>query len=207
MKNFHHKLLLSAFAFGALFSATPLMAQKYELDVDKPKFKDLQSPEVGGNTGVKRFKPKDWLEVEVKVKIKASSSKIKFVDTLTVKWYIAAKNPDGKGYVLLEKEVTHVNVPVEEEIYLSVYLSPTAVQRISGGDRAGKGILSHVGGEIVVNGMVPVKKSGYFSSKGKPGWWRSGNLSRYDKIPLRNKNETPFKFLWWDRYAEIQEKR
>ena len=124
-----------------------------------------------------------------------------------MKWYVAAKNPDGKGYVLLEKEINHVNVPVGEDIFSSVYLSPTAVKRISGSDRAGKSILSHVGGEILINGSQPEKKSGYFTSKDKPGWWVSGKLSRYDKIPLRNKNETPFKFLWWDRYAEIEERR
>ena len=45
------------------------------------------------------------------------------------------------------------------------------------------------------------------TSKDKPGWWVSGKLSRYDKIPLRNKNETPFKFLWWDRYLEIESER
>ena len=101
----------------------------------------------------------------------------------------------------------HVNVPVGEDVYSSVYLSPTAVKRISGSDRAGKSILSHVGGEILVNGTQPVDKSGYFASKDKPGWWVSGKLSRYDKIPLRNKNETPFKFLWWDRYAEIDDER
>ena len=184
------------------------MAQAYKVEVSKPEFDDLPSPEVGGNTGKKNFKPKDWLEAEVKFKIEASSKKIKFVDRVTVKWFVAVENPDGKGYLLLEKEVNHVNVPVGEDVSASVYLSPTAVKRISGGERAGKSILSHVGGEILVNGAQPHNKDGrYFTSKGKPGWWTSGQLSRYDKIPLRNKNETPFKFLWWDRYAEIEERR
>jgi hypothetical protein len=41
----------------------------------------------------------------------------------------------------------------------------------------------------------------------KPFWTlASDNLSRTDKVPLLNKNETPFKFLWYDRYAEIEEK-
>ena len=185
------------------------MAQKYKVDIDKPDFDNLQSPEVGGNTGKKNFKPKDWLEAEVKFKITASDAKIKFVDRVTVKWYIAAKNPTpgGKGFVLLEKEINHTNVPVGEDVYSSVYLSPTAVKRISGSERAGKSILSHVGGELLINGSKPERNSGYFTSKGKVGWWVSGKLARYDKIPLRNKNETPFKFLWWDRYAEIEERR
>ncbi|MFK7911960.1 MAG: Amuc_1102 family pilus-like protein [Akkermansiaceae bacterium] len=198
---------LVALLLGVFALSTSAMAQRYKVEADKPDFDDLQSPEVGGNTGRKNFKPSDWLEAEVKFKVVASSDKVKFVDRVTVKWYVAAKNPDGNGYVLLEKEINHVNVPVGEDIYSSVYLSPTAVKRISGGDRAGKSILSHVGGQILINGSAPEGKTGYFTSKGKPGWWTSGKLSRYDKIPLRNKNETPFKFLWWDRYAEIEERR
>lgn len=207
MKHSSITRTLAIFLLGVLTLSTPAMAQRYKVEVGKPDFDDLQSPEVGGNTGKKNFKPKDWLEAEVKFKVVASSSKVKFVDRVTVKWYIAAKNPDGKGYVLLEKEINHVNVPVGEDIYSSVYLSPTAVRRISGSDRAGKSILSHVGGEILVNGSKPEGNSGYFTSKGKAGWWTSGKLARYDKIPLRNKNETPFKFLWWDRYAEIEDRR
>jgi len=26
-------------------------------------------------------------------------------------------------------------------------------------------------------------------------------------VPLLNKNETPFRAMWWDRYAEISEQR
>lgn len=184
------------------------MAQRYKVSVDKPDFDDLPSPDVGGNTGKKNFKPKDWLEAEVKFKIESSDKKTKFVDRVTVKWYVAVKNPEGRGHILLEKEVNHVNVPVDEEIYASIYLSPTAVKRISGGDRAGKSILSHVGGEILINGSKPVgKDAGLFTSKGKVNWWTSGSLSRSNKIPLLNKNETPFKLLWWDRYAQIEERR
>jgi len=39
--------------------------------------------------------------------------------------------------------------------------------------------------------------------KSKGRWW--DKLTPYKKIPLLNKNETPFKFFWWDRYAEIEE--
>ena len=29
-------------------------------------------------------------------------------------------------------------------------------------------------------------------------------MQRTNKYPLLDKNETPFKFLWWDRYLEIE---
>ncbi|MBT8045425.1 MAG: hypothetical protein KJO79_10780 [Verrucomicrobiae bacterium] len=209
MKNFNYKSLFSVALLGLISSAGSVLAQQYKADVDKPKFDELPSPEVGGNTGEKNFKPKDWLEVEVKFKIVSSRREDKFADRVTVKWYVAAKVTEGGNtrVRVLEKEVNYVNVPLNEDIYASVYLSPSAVMRISGSDNAGKNVVEGVGGEVLVNGIQPVRNSGFFStlSKSKGKWWDS--MSRYNKIPLRNKNETPFKFLWWDRYAEIEERR
>ena len=200
---------------GLLVTPSALMAQAYKLKLDKPKIEKLTSPDNAGNAGRKSYKPKDWMEVELKMKIEVPASKKeteRFVDKVTVKWYLAAKNPEkGKrGYILLEKEVTYVNVPVGEDIYASIYLSPTAIKRLTGGDRIGKGDIENVGGEVRVNGVVAHKGSGLFTLKGslkRDKWWNSGKISRYDKIPLRNKNETPFRNFWYDRYAEIETKR
>lgn len=195
-------------ALCALFlAALPQVQGQVKFDVDKPDFDDLQSPEVGGNTGKKNFSPKDWLEVEAKFRISDAGQRgAKFVDRVNVRWYVAVKNPEGKGFWMLEKEITHVNVPVDEDLYTSVYLSPNAVKRLSGGDRASKSVVEYVGGEMEIGGVRKV-----FVSKGsdkKPFWTSSSsNISRTEKVPLLNKYETPFKFLWWDRYAEIQERR
>ncbi len=203
------KSLLSLMAVTAMATISPALAQAGKVAASDPKFDTIESPMVGGNTGRKNWKPKEWLEAEVKFKVEMPKSyKQHFVDEVTVRWFVAVDNPKGKGYVLLEKEVTHVNVPVGEEVYSSVYLSPSAIKRITGKDRASKGAISHIGGEISVNGTsVDGDKGRYFTSKGKIGWWTSGKLSRYDAIPLLNKNETPFAFLWWDRYAEIRNER
>lgn len=204
MKLSNRNPLFIALVLGALSTASPLMAQAGKVKLDDPKFDNLPSPEFSG-VGNKKFKPKDWLEVEVKFKIDMPRGyEQKFVDRVTVKWYVAIADPaGGKKTVYLEKEINHVNVPVGEDVYSSVYLSPAAIKRISGRDRAGKSVVKSVGGEILINGQAAVNKGGgFFSSTGKPGWWTK--ISRYDRIPLLNKNDTPFKFLWWDRYAEIE---
>lgn len=206
MKLFNHKQLLATLVLGAVSLTAPLMAQTGKVKMDSPKFDSLPSPEfsVAGN---KKFKPKDWLEVEVKFNVDMPRSyKQGFIDRVTVKWYVAIDDPrGGKKTVFLEKEVNHVNVPVGEDVYSSVYLSPAAIKRISGRSRAGKGVVKSVGGEILINGQAAHGGSGLFSSTAKPGWWRE--ISRNDEIPLLNKNDTPFKFLWWDRYAEIEPQR
>jgi hypothetical protein len=202
------KSLLSALLILVL-PASFAMAQ-YKVEAEKPEIVKVLSPDLGGLSAKKDFRPKDWMEIEVKFKVEvppADKKKIKFLDKVTVKWYIAVKNPEGKGFILLEKEVNHVNVPVGQDIYASVYLSPNSVMRLTGGDRINKADIKEAGGEILVNGQQPVKNSGFFSKDTQGKWWSSGKLSRYDKIPLLNKDETPFKILWYSRYAEIEAKR
>ena len=202
------KFLLSALLILVL-PASFAMAQ-YKVEAEKPEIVKVLSPDLGGLSAKKDFRPKDWMEIEVKFKVEvppADKKKIKFLDKVTVKWYIAVKNPEGKGFILLEKEVNHVNVPVGQDIYASVYLSPNSVMRLTGGDRINKADIKEAGGEILVNGQQPVKNSGFFSKDTQGKWWSSGKLSRYDKIPLLNKDETPFKILWYSRYAEIEAKR
>lgn len=210
MNTLNHKAFFATVLAGFMISAVPLMAQQYELKVDDPDFDDLLSPNINANTKEKNWKPKEWLEVEVKFRIVRSSDKDeKYADRVTVKWYVAAEVQEGTSSRdrVLEKEVDYVNVPIGEDIHVSVYLSPSAVERISGRERAGKSIVKGVGGEILVNGSPAYKNSGFFTTeaKSKGKWWDS--MARYNKIPLLNKNETPFKFLWWDHYAEIEERR
>lgn len=196
-------------ALAMCSAATTALSQTVEkIEASDPTFEELQSPSVGGNTSKKSWKPKDWLEVEVKVKLEPGRTAPRdgHVDRLTVRWYVAVENKidrAGQKYFLMEKEVTHVNVPLDEDFYLSCYLSPATIKRLTGSDRAGKNSITAVGGEIsVVGAAAPAR----FTSQGnisKP-WWQSPTMQRTNKYPLLNKNETPFKFLWWDRYLEIE---
>lgn len=196
---------ISASAAALTFLAAPLHAQG-KAEVGNLTFDDIPSPEV--QTGKsKKFTPKDWLEVEAGIKIPATNAEQKksgFINQVTVKWYVAMDNPDAKGVIKLSKTINHLNVPVDEEIFSSVYLSPSAIKRLTGKDKAGKSAVRAVGIEVLVDG----EKVGQAAEKQKEGWWNAGSLSdQSDKFPLLNKDETPFAMLWWDRYAEIQKER
>lgn len=189
---------------GLCFFATSALSQQVKVTADKPEFDDLPSPELAGNTGKKKWNPKDWLEVEVKLKLEAKPEpKDGYVDNLQIRWFVAVEDPIGKGFFLLEKDVTYVNIPVDEEIYASVYLAPSTIKRLTGGERAGKSAIWGVAGEVTYNGS----KVAEFSSKPTKEWWRSPKLARTEKFPLMSKSDTPFKFLWWDRYLQEQESR
>ncbi|WP_193210454.1 Amuc_1102 family pilus-like protein [Luteolibacter marinus] len=197
--------LFAASASALTFLAAPVHAQG-KAEVGKLVFDDIPSPEFGGVKN-KSFKPKDWLEVEAGIKIPATNAdqkRIGFINQVTVKWYVAMDNPDGRGFVKLSKTINHINVPIDEEVFTSVYLSPSTLKRLTGKDKAGKSSVKAVGVEVLVDGV----KVGQGSEKQKDGWWNSASLSdQSDKFPLLSKIETPFAVMWWDRYAEIQKER
>lgn len=193
--------LMTALSIGTSFG------QAARVISEKPTFDELPSPQFSGGGKEKSFKPKNWLEIEVKLKVSlAPAPASKTCDRITVKWYLAVKNPDKAGTMLLfTKDVDYVNIPLDEDIFCSVYLSPASLKRLTGTDRGGKNAVDYVGYEVLVNG----EKKAEDSSKGKAGWWsvESDKISRSDAVPLLNKMETPFSNMWWDRYAEVSVER
>lgn len=171
-------------------------------DVGNPSFDELQSPVISEGNG-KRFNPKDWLEVEVQIKVDKLKEEPKdgYLDEFKVNWHIVVKGQDRKNY-WIKKTVTHVNLSREDSVYVSIYLSPNTLRRITGKDRASKSDLEAIGGEIEYQG----KMVGSFSHGQKEGWWRKElkSVELTQKFPLFNKTQTPFAPLWYDRYAEVK---
>lgn len=196
--------ILSAFTCAALgiLTSNTANAQAFKVEGTTPAFDDLPSPEFSGGKQ-KSFKPKDWLEIEASFTIQMKPEPpSKTAERILVKWYVAVQHPDKSGsFLLLTKDITHVNVPLNEEIFSSVYLSPASITRLTGSDRGGKAAVELVGYEVLVNG----EKVAQESNKREAGWWNtaSDKISRSDTVPLLNKTETPFANHWWDRYAEI----
>ena len=194
---------------ASLLCAENALAQAGAVRVtsDKPTFDDLPSPEFPGANKQKRFIPKDWLEVEAKFKVEMKPEpKSKTAEEVTVKWYVAVKNPEKSGqFMLLSKTVNHVNVPLNEDVYTSIYLSPASITRLTGSARNGKAAVEFVGYEIIVAGEPKASST----NKGDVGWWnsKSEKISQNDSVPLLTKSETPFAPMWWDRYADERKEK
>lgn len=173
--------------------------------VDKPKHNDILSPDFTGVVS-KNFRPKNWLEVEAKIKVQMKPEpKSKTCDRLTVKWYVAVDNPDKPTFYLkLTKDVEYVNVPLGDDVFVSIYLSPASIKRLTGLDRSGKSAVKFIGMEVLVDG----KPMADATDRGAEKWWTqpSDKISESTTVPLLNKDETPFAHIWWDRYAEIKAK-
>jgi len=190
---------------GAVFLSPCAVFAATKVEPDKPKIDDIKSPQVTGVVS-KSTKQKDWLEVEAKFKVEmAPEPKNKTCDHLTVKWYIAVENPDKVGtYLKLTKEVEYVNIPLKEEVYCSVYLSPASIRRLTGFELGGKRAVKYVAYEVLLDG----KPLAEITDKGPAKWWSAASEKIADcaTVPLLNKLETPFANAWWDRYAEIKAK-
>jgi hypothetical protein len=201
-------LSLTASTALAALSITSAFGQAAEVEGQKPSFDDLPSPEFSGGKQ-KNFKPKDWLEIEAAIKISLKPEpKSKTCDRITVKWYVAVDNPEKSGtYLLLTKDIDYVSVPLGEEVYCSVYLSPGSVNALTGSGKSGKNSVKFVGYEVLVNGVRETEEAS--GAGAKVGWWNtaSKNISRSDSPPLLSKAETPFSNMWWDRYAEVAAER
>lgn len=184
----------------------PASAQQFKVEAGDPVFEDLPSPEFSGGVQ-KSFKQKDWVEIEMPLTVQmAPEPRSETADSILVKWYVMVKNTEKSGtFHLLTKDVTHVNIPLKEEIFVSLYLSPASIKRLTGSDRGGKNTVEAVGFEVLVNGQLQTSGTTKFAE----GWWNasSDKISRNDSVPLLNKMETPFANHWWDRYAEIQAER
>jgi len=187
-----------------ILSVVPALGQASKVEGQKPTFDDIESPQFSGGKQ-KAFKPGDWLEIEVELQVSlAPEPASKTCDKITIKWFVAVKNPDKQGtFLLLTKDIDHVNVPTDEKIICSVYLSPASIKRLTGSPKGGKRAVEYVGYEVLVNG----EKKAEGTNNGKVGWWNTGSnkISRSEAVPLLSKAKTPFADMWWDRYAELGE--
>ena len=117
------------------------------------------------------------------------------------------KNPERAGtFLKLERSIQHVNLPHNEEVFVSSYLSPATIRRISQSSKASTGDIESVGIEVLVGGRQVeggVKTTKEFGRR--PDWWNisSDKVISSNNYKLLNKNETPYKNLWWDRYVEV----
>lgn len=207
MKTFSTFRSLGLVASLAVLSAGSALAQDYRITVDKPSVQAIQSPDISTNVS-KKFSPKDWIELEAQVKVEAKPEpKSGYIDSMDVSWYVLVPNPEqSKQLFKITRTIKHVNVPVDEEVYVSAYLSPAVVRRLTGSDNVSSTALKSVGVEVLINGRA-TKDSMNTSEKmgGRVDWWNvsSASVAETTSYKLMAKNETPYATLWWDRYVEV----
>jgi len=172
----------------------------YKVDIKGPAINVFDSPDLDISGSRKSYKPKEWVEIEVGAVIKARDTSLESVSSVKAIWYVAIFNKKTKTYSLLEEEIEHINVPIGEPVYFSAYLSPASLKAMIG--KIDERSIKAIGVELEIDGVV-VESASY---KEKAGWWKSDSLKTDAQVSLLDKNNTPFRFYWYDRYAEIEAK-
>lgn len=132
----------------------------------------------------KRSKSREWLEVEV-----AYGTAPEDIDELTFKFTISIEKK------LLDGEVTYVNIPKDREHYAVMYVSPRALEKLTGGKPLNASSIENVWVEISHSGQVLARDSA------KPG--QMPNLPHVSGLVL-TKSDTPFAPLYYDRYESVK---
>ena len=181
---------ISLFAVLALsahaFAQAPVGPGSIKLGKVQPAV--VKTPEynlTGGPT--KRSKPADWLEIEVEYETKPDD-----IDELTFKFTVLFEKK------LLDGEVTYANIAKGREHYAVVYVSPKAIEKLTGGKPMTAGSIENVWVEVTKSGQ-PLGKESY-----KPG--AVPGIPHLAGLVL-NKDETPFAPLFYDRYESIKKGR
>lgn len=157
------------------------------LKIGKIKAEIVKTPDFTIKTGPeKRSKVGDWVEVEVEFETKAEE-----IDEITFQYTIMVENK------LLDGQVTHVNIPKGREHYSVMYVSPRALEKLSGGKAVTAGNIQNV--------WITASKQGQVIDREAIKKVEIPNLPHLTGLVL-NKMETPFAPLYFDRYEAIKSK-
>jgi hypothetical protein len=154
-----------------------------------------------GPKNKKVAKNKDFVELEVSFDWQPRAKEPKFLDDLTVNYYVLLSNK-SKEYpkgALLTGSVTHTAIPQAKGLHSVMYISPRTLERFFDGKAPTtvSSAIVDVGVTITKQGQLVAEKSW----KGKGQWWSS--LQQVNGYVL-NKSESPFASLAWDYYEAIK---
>jgi hypothetical protein len=153
-----------------------------------------------GATTDKKFKAKDWLELEFELEIKApknAKSNQHFLDELQLKYYVYLEPADATKKKTLTAEVNYINAPIGETTHSVVYLSNATLVNLTGDKVVSKGHVKYYGVEVYSGGKLVGRHS---STAGV--WWTSPKAPPVEAGRLQQKSKTPFAPLWFDYYLE-----
>ncbi len=210
MKLFsHHAFSLLALA-GLLISAVPAYAQ--DAPADQKKIKLVEFTEVKpaaqktpdftlkGGTTDKRWKPKEWIEIESTLKVSPpkGDSKSEVIPELTFNYYVYLNGPVAENRRVLTGTVVHTNVPLKETVHAVVYISPSTILKVTGKPEGSLNQVSMLAVQVTMGGDLV----GQFV-KGDENWWKNPKAPTAEAL-LLNKLETPFATLWGDYHLDVK---
>lgn len=202
-------VLISALAFA--FSAIDLHAQAtppaVKVNLKRTTVGEQPTPQYNaGAVKEKRWRPKNWIEVDVEFDIKvpaeAGGNKGSY-GALKVNIYLATQhvNKEGKRTVL-KGSFDVVSIPAGESSHVLAYVSPANLRAIFQKDNVtASSDIQGWGVEVLADGQRVAGDS----SLGKEAWWETKkDAFEISEGMLVHKSKTPFSILWGDYDLPVQ---
>jgi hypothetical protein len=195
-------------AFVALLSlgavASGQDAAQVKVNVKAVKLDQQQTPQVQAmNLVDKKWRPKNWLEIEAAFDIKLArdaGGRKGSLESMEVKYYIGLNQnaEDGKP-IVLSGSITYKDVPADVDCFGLAFVSPSTLKRVLLKDNGGKGDVKAHGVDVFVGGT----RVAFGSSTGSPWWFDPAAQGLSDKLSFQDatvlpKAKTPFAPFWGD---------
>lgn len=156
----------------------------------------------------KRWKPKDWLEIEVDCealpskKVRGTGPAPLTYPEVTIKFYVYLEGQSKEKSRILTGESVHANVPIKEAGHSVMYVHPSTILSLTGKAEGNANAVKYWGIEVLIGGEMV----GYDVKPGSPGsakepWWNMAGAPSKE-VGLKKKSETPFSVLWADYHYD-----
>ncbi len=209
MTRFFTISLAALTLIGSASAQAPAEAPKVKVDVKKVTVTEQQTPQfAANNVKDKRWRPKNWVEVEVDFDIKlpadAGGNKGTF-GSMQLNIFLALQHKTKEGKVeVLKGTLNLVNIPAGEACHALAYVSPASMKSIFQKDNVLVSTdVTQWGVEFLVDGKVLTGDSSF----GKQPWW-SQAPDKFQMLEglLVSKADSPFAILWGDYDVPVAKK-
>lgn len=180
----------------------PVPNTEFKITKITPDFRE--SP--GGDPKKRVTRAGKWLEIEISFDWQPRLRDPRYLDDLTVNYYILLNNQNAnldRQPTLLTGSVTHADVAQGRDLHSVIYVNPRTLERLFAGSVPGNAAATifDLGVTLSSQGQIVAESS----LKGQAGWW---NNQAYKPVAglLLNKNESAFSGLAWDYYEPIKPK-
>ena len=163
--------------------------------------------QVNGPQG-KAVKPREWIEIEAEVEVETTDPS-GFIPELEASWFAVILDRNKKPVRLLGRTVFKNVSTSEKKVFLSAYIEPETLERITGDPRPGEREIEGYALTLSGPGIAEGKHAeglAMASAKEESKWWAEWKHESLDGLIIP-KSKTPFASLWTDRYpAEMAAK-
>lgn len=208
MKSISLILASLLFTCAAQAQAPSSNADKVKLRIKNVVVEEQQTPQFNvTNIKMKRWEPKNWIEMDVEFDIKlpeeAGGRKGTF-GGMKLNIYVALQHmsKDNKREVITGT-LDLIEIPADQPCHALAYISPASMKSIFQKDTVTASTdIQGWGVEFVVDGKVIAAKS----SVGKTAWWENKDAFAMMSGMLLNKTQTPFAYVFGDYDVPVQSK-